>query len=135
MSFFGLPLPILLSSSPGLNGFKFSLFAIIFTFASHFEFLCVFAFQELLELLLIPKLGVTGTAQCLEIFYVVGFLATSHSPRFNVMDVNRSCSTYLARDEVADVIAEVIEVCQGVFLHLISKFSSLNMRWSASLAS
>jgi hypothetical protein len=59
----------------------------------------VFAFQELLELLLIPKLGVTGTAQCLEIFYVVGFLATTHSSRFNVMDVNRSCSTYLARDE------------------------------------
>jgi hypothetical protein len=29
----------------------------------------------------------------------------------------------------------VIQVCQGVFLHLISKFSSLNMRWSASLAS
>ena len=95
----------------------------------------MFVLQELFELLLIPKLGVTFPAQCLEIFYVVGFLASSHSPRFNVMDVNRSCSTYLARDEVADVIAEVIEVGQGVFLHLISKFSSLNMRWSASLAS
>ena len=95
----------------------------------------MFAFQELLELLLIPKFGVTGTAQCLEIFYVVGFLTSSHSPRFNMMDVNRSCSTYLARDEVTNVISEVIEVNQGVFLHLISKFSSLNMRWSASLAS
>lgn len=95
----------------------------------------MFAFQELLELLLIPELGVTGTAQCLEIFYVVGFFAPSHSSRFNMMDVNGSCSTYLARDEVTNVISEVVQVGQGVFLHLISKFSSLNMRWSASLAS
>jgi hypothetical protein len=72
------------------------------------EFDLVFVLKELFELLLIPKLGVTGTAQCLEIFYVVGFLAPSHSPRFNVMDVNRSCSTYLARDEITNVIAEVI---------------------------
>ena len=95
----------------------------------------MFAFQELLELLLIPELGVTRTAQCLEIFYVVGFFAPSHSSCFNMMDVNRSMTTHLTRNEVADVIAEVIEVCQGVFLHLISRFSSLNMRWSASLAS
>lgn len=80
----------------------------------------MFVLKELFELLLIPKLGVTGTAQCLEIFYVVCLFAPTHSPRFNMMDVNRSCSTHLARDEVTNVIAEVIQVGQGVFLHLVN---------------
>ena len=88
----------------------------------------MFVLQKLFELLLIPKLGVTGTAQCLEIFYVVGFLATTHSPRFNVMDVNGNFATYLARNEVAYVIAKMIEVSQCVFLQIVNPSSFSNSR-------
>ena len=56
-------------------------------------------------------------AQCHQIFNYVSVFASTHSPGFDVVNVHSLCATYLARDEIGLVIAEMVKICFSVLLH------------------